>query len=88
MTHEKSKDSQPNPGGLGINDPRIPKKGSNFETEKERLNIQLFLAIGDDDVDYAKLQILQGADPNATVPGSDMRILMVAQSAGMVKMLE
>ena len=86
-THEKSKDSQPNPGGLGIDDPRIPKKESNFGTETEKLNVQLFFAIGDDDVDYAKLQILQGADPNATVPGSDMRILMAAQSAGMVKML-
>jgi Ankyrin repeats (3 copies) len=87
VTNEKSQDSQPNPSGLGINDPRIPKKESNFETQKENLNIQLFFAIGDDDVDYAKSQIMQGADPNSTVPGSDMRILMVAQSAGMVKML-
>ncbi len=31
--------------------------------------------------------ILQGADPNANVPGSDMKILMAAQSAAMVKML-
>lgn len=87
VTNEKSQDPQPNPAGMGINDPRIYKKESNFKTETEKLNIQLFLAIGDDDVDCAKSQILQGADPNAMVPGSDMRILMVAQSAGMVKML-
>jgi|GEM_PF-2035001 len=88
MQIEKShKYSQPNPMGMGTQDPRNPKKDSQSDETIKNVNIQLFYAVGDDDVKYAKSLILQGAEPNANVPGSDMKILMAAQSAAMVKML-
>jgi len=79
--------SQPNPMGMGTQDPRNPKEDSQSDKTTKNVNIQLFYAVGDDDVKYAKSLMSQDADPNANVPGSDMKILMAARSAAMVKML-
>ena len=81
--HSKSY-SPPNPMGMDVNDPR--KLYSPLDEQKD-LNTQLFLAIGDDDTEYAAALLSQGADPNADVPGTDMKFLMAAQSAEMVILL-
>jgi ankyrin repeat protein len=79
--------SQPNPMGRGTRDPRLAGKAVRpFEASKH-VTISLFYAIGDDDVEGARSLIMQGADPNANVPGSDMKLLMAVQSAAMTKML-
>ncbi|HOP35234.1 MAG TPA: ankyrin repeat domain-containing protein [Syntrophales bacterium] len=82
-----SKSRLPDPSGTGIHDPRLTGKDIRSLDSGEDYAVRMLYAIGDDDVEEAQSLLVQGGDPNVKVPGSDMNILMTAQSAAMVKLL-
>ncbi|HNT57631.1 MAG TPA: ankyrin repeat domain-containing protein [Syntrophales bacterium] len=82
-----SKSRLPDPSGTGIHDPRLTGKDIRSLDSGEDYAVRMLYAIGDDDVEEAQSLLVQGGDPNVNVPGSDMKILMTAQSGAMVKLL-
>jgi len=87
LSEGSSKNRLPDPAGTGIQDPRLSGKDIRFLDSSEDYAVRMLYAIGDDDVEEARSLLIQGGDPNVSVPGSDMRILMTAQSPAMVKLL-
>lgn len=82
-----SKNRLPDPAGTGVHDPRLSGKDVRYLDSPEDYAVRMLYAIGDDDVEEARSLLIRGGDPNVNVPGSDMKMLMTAQSAAMVKLL-